>query len=62
MKKYIIFAFSVLCAANISAQDITGRVMDAAGNALPGASVYWAETNIGEAADMNGYFRVHRVK
>lgn len=62
MKKYIIFAFSVLCAANISAQNITGRVMDAAGNALPGASVYWAETNIGEAADMNGYFRVHRVK
>ena len=62
MKKYIIFAFAALITANISAQDVTGRVMDAAGNALPGASVYWAETNIGEAADMNGYYRVHRVK
>ena len=60
--KYILFVFAVLTAANLSAQDITGRVMDAAGNALPGASVYWAETNVGEAADMNGYYRVHRVK
>ena len=62
MKKIIFTLFTALCAVTISAQNITGRVVDAAGNPLPGASVYWAETNIGEAADMNGNFRIHRVK
>ena len=62
MKKIIFTLFSALCAVTISAQNITGRIVDAAGNPLPGASVYWAETNVGEAADMNGNFRIHRVK
>ena len=62
MKKIIFTLFTALCAVTISAQNITGRVVDAAGNPLPGASVYWAETNVGEAADMNGNFRIHRVK
>lgn len=62
MKKSLITLFAALAAVTVSAQDITGRVLDAAGNPLPGASVYWADTNVGEAADMNGNFRVHRVK
>ena len=62
MKKSLITLFATLAAVTVSAQDITGRVLDAAGNPLPGASVYWADTNVGEAADMNGNFRVHRVK
>ena len=62
MKKSFITLFAALAAVTVSAQDITGRVLDAAGNPLPGASVYWADTNVGEAADMNGNFRVHRVK
>ena len=62
MKKIIFTLFTALCAVTVTAQDITGRVADAAGNPLPGASVYWAETNVGEAADMNGNFRIHRVK
>ena len=62
MKKSIFTLFAALCAVSVSAQDITGRVLDAAGNPLPGASVYWADTNVGEAADMNGNFRLHRVK
>lgn len=62
MKKIIFTLFTALCAIVATAQDITGRVVDATGNSLPGASVYWAETNVGEAADMNGNFRIHRVK
>ena len=62
MKKSLFTLIAAICAVTASAQNITGRVMDAAGNPLPGASVYWADTNIGEAADINGYFRLHRVK
>ena len=62
MKKIIFTLFTALCAVVATAQDITGRVIDATGNPLPGASVYWAETNVGEAADINGNFRIHRVK
>ena len=62
MKKSISILFAALCTLGASAQDITGRVLDAAGNPLPGASVYWADTNVGEAADMNGNFRILRVK
>ena len=62
MKKSLLILFATFCVINISAQNITGRVLDATGNPLPGASVYWAETNVGEAADMNGNFRIHRVK
>ena len=62
MKKSLFTLIALLCAATAVAQSITGRVVDAAGNPLPGASVYWAETNVGEAADINGNFRLHRVK
>ena len=62
MKKSLFTLFAALSAVAVSAQDITGRVLDAAGNPLPGASVYWADTNVGEAADVNGNFRLHRVK
>ena len=62
MKKSLFTLIAAICAITASAQNITGRVMDAAGNPLPGASVYWADTNIGEATDINGYFRLHRVK
>ncbi len=62
MKKSLFTLFAILGTLSVSAQNISGRVLDAAGNPLPGASVYWADTNVGEAADMNGNFRIHRVK
>lgn len=64
MKKITILflALTALGLSSAKAQDITGRVMDAAGNPLPGASVYWADTNVGEAANADGYYRLHRVK
>ena len=64
MKKSLITTLlSVACALTTAqAQDLSGRILDAEGNALPGASVYWAETNIGTAADAEGNFRICRVK
>ena len=64
MKKSLItILLSSLCAVlSAQAQDLNGRILDSEGNALPGASVYWAETNIGTAADAQGNFRICRVK
>ncbi len=45
-----------------SAQNIVGKVVDAEGKALPGASVYWADTSVGVATDLEGNFSLYRVK
>ena len=45
-----------------SAQNITGKVTDAQGKPLPGASVYWADTSVGVATDLEGKFSLYRVK
>ena len=45
-----------------SAQNLTGRVLDAQGKPLPGASVYWADTTVGVATDLEGNFSLYRVK
>lgn len=52
----------VRIAASAYAQDITGTVTDTENNPMPGASVYWADTNVGTAASIDGKFRLHRVK
>ena len=54
--------FAVCLGATAHAQDITGTVTDDANNPLPGASVYWADTNVGVASNIDGTFRLHRVK
>ena len=62
-KVKIVMAVALALMAQVTmAQDITGRVLDATGNALPGASIYWAETNVGTATEPDGTFRLHRVK
>ena len=57
-----ILFFAVCLGATAQAQDITGTVIDEANNPLPGASVYWADTNVGVASNIDGTFRLHRVK
>ena len=46
----------------VSAQNITGKVLDAQGKPLAGASVYWADTSVGSATDLDGAFTLYRVK
>ena len=63
MKKILIFLYILLCGAAVaSAQNLTGRVVDAQGKPLPGASVYWANTSVGVATDVEGNFSLYRVK
>ena len=45
-----------------TAQNINGKVVDSAGNPLPGAAIYWAETTVGVSSDIEGNFKIHRVK
>ena len=45
-----------------SAQNVIGKVLDAQGKPLPGASVYWADTSVGVATDLEGNFSLYRVK
>lgn len=52
----------IFFAASAYAQDITGTVTDTENNPMPGTSVYWADTNVGTAASIDGKFRLHRVK
>ena len=63
MKKITLFILAfVLGTAAVSAQNIAGKVVDAQGKPLPGASVYWADTSVGVATDLEGKFSLYRVK
>ena len=62
MKKTTLLILFVLGTALAHAQSITGKVVDAQGKALPGASVYWADTSVGTATDLEGGFSLYRVK
>ena len=63
MKKITLFLLAVALGTTIvSAQTITGKVVDSQGKPLPGASVYWADTSVGSATDLEGKFSLYRVK
>lgn len=62
MKKITLFILLAFGAVIAQAQNITGKVVDAQGKPLPGASVYWADTSVGSATDLEGKFSLYRVK
>lgn len=63
MKKLTIILATILCGtAAVSAQNVTGKVLDVQGKPLPGASVYWADTSVGVATNLEGEFSLYRVK
>ena len=63
MKKAFLFILSIIAGTTIvSAQNITGKVVDSQGKPLPGAAVYWANTSVGIATDTEGKFSLYRVK
>ena len=63
MKKITLLLLTlVLGTTLVSAQNLTGKVVDAQGKPLPGASVYWADTSVGVATDLEGKFSLYRVK
>ncbi len=63
INKILFFTILGLAAAgSLHAQDVRGVVRDADNELLPGATVWWAGTTVGGAADANGAFQIHRVK
>ena len=63
MKKITFILLAIFtCIVSVSAQNVTGKVFDAQGKPLPGASVYWADTSVGVATDLEGKFSLYRVK
>ena len=63
IKNIILCGILSLIGLSASAQKITGVVTDATTNEpLIGASVYWLNTNVGIATDIEGNYELHRVK
>ena len=63
MKRLTLFILTLAFSTALAqAQNLTGKVLDAQGNPLPGASVYWADTTVGVATDLEGNFSLYRVK
>lgn len=65
MRKYL-FSLLLLAATplvtNLSAQTVTGSIMDSEGQRLSGVTVVWAGTNVATHTDENGVYKLHRVK
>ena len=63
MKRLLFILLALIAGTTLAqAQNVTGRVLDAQGKPLPGASVYWADTTVGTATDLEGSFSLYRVK
>lgn len=61
--KYIIAFVGAIFGAQIAvAQDVSGVVLGGDGKPMPGAAVYWADTSVGTSANLDGEFKLHRVK
>lgn len=61
MKRYIQILIVVCLCASAYAQ-VSGVVLDEHGEALVGANVYWANTGVGVATDLDGAFTLMPVK
>lgn len=62
MKKILFILFILFSALGVRAQELRGRVVDAANEPLIGATVVWEGTTVGVITDAEGNFRLHRVK
>ena len=63
IKTIILCGIMSLIGFSAVAQKVEGVVRDATTNeALIGASIYWLNTNVGVATDIDGKYDLHRVK
>ena len=61
--KYIIASVGAILAVQFAAaQEVLGVVVGGDGKPLPGTALYWADTNVGTSANLEGEFKIHRVK
>ena len=62
MKKILLILLFLASAFGLEAQELRGRVVDSANEPLIGATVLWEGTTVGVITDLEGNFRLHRVK
>ncbi len=60
--KTILVSMFTIFYINVSGQNVEGVILDESGNPLLGASVWWADTTIGQASNSEGHFTIYRVK
>ncbi len=61
--KYILASVGLILGVQLAvAQDVSGVVLDGEGQPMVGATIYWADTNVGTVANLEGEFKIHRVK
>ncbi len=61
-KRIFILTIALAALGSARADELRGTVRDADNKPLIGASVYWADTNIGASTDAQGNYHIHRVK
>lgn len=62
IKLMILLMALAIMPVSLTAQNLTGKVTDASGEPLIGASVYWAGTTVGGSTDTEGNYIIYRVK
>ena len=62
IKLMILLMALAITPVSLTAQNLTGKVTDASGEPLIGASVYWAGTTVGGSTDTEGNYIIYRVK
>ena len=60
MRKFLLLI--VLCVCAYAGAQVSGVVLDEHGEPLVGANVYWENTGIGVATDLDGQFTLLPVK
>lgn len=62
IKLMILLMALAIMPVSLTAQNLSGKVTDANGEPLIGASVYWAGTTVGGSTDVEGNYIIYRVK
>ncbi len=63
MKKLVVLiSLLFVVIGGAMAQGVKGKVVDINGEPVVGATIYWAETNVGALSEVGGVFSIHRVK
>ena len=58
--RYLLTIISCCLSLMLTAQNITGKVMNGEQELLIGATVYWSGTTIGTTTDLDGYFEISK--
>lgn len=59
--KYLLTSYICLLPLFLVAQKVTGTVVNEELEVLIGATIFWADTNIGTTTDIDGYFEIPKV-